>query len=273
MRRFQIGPFTLLLKGTVLTLADRGDRIRLDAYQLSRQVKDGNQPMTLVVGSGAGKSTLMKTLLGIAPTTTGAVCLNGDNLRQHFDRYRTEIGYVLQDDIVHPHLTVEEVLDFACQLRLPPDSDRRQVVTQVLDQVQLSAVRQTLVQQLSGGQRKRVSIAVELLANPKLFFLDEPTSGLDPGLDKLMMMLLRRLADEGRTIILVTHASTLLFSDACPRFQVFPGYLHRPRPGQQSRSTTAGSRQLGNPLSSIPIVSNLCGHNPRFASPNHPVQP
>lgn len=222
----QIGPYTLLWHQGVLELVDSGDQIRIDAHQLLRKVPTGKgekvilnqvslaiEPKQLVAfvgGSGAGKSTLMKTLLGIEPLTSGQVLLNGDDIRQHFDRYRSEIGYVPQDDIVHQNLTVMEVLTYACQLRLPPHTDSAKTVAQALQQVQLNHVSQELVQNLSGGQRKRVSIAVELLANPKLFFLDEPTSGLDPGLDKTMMNLLRELSDQGRTIILVTHATSNL---------------------------------------------------------------
>ena len=232
----QIGPFTLLLQNQVLEIFDRGDQLRLDALNLVRRVNyaktqktilndvslasEPGQLVAIVGGSGAGKSTLMKTLLGIAPTTSGIVLLNGDDLRKNFDLYRAEIGYVPQDDIVHYNLTVEEVLSYACELRLPPDTDIPAAVTRTLEQVNLSHVRHTLISQLSGGQRKRVSIAVELLANPKLFFLDEPTSGLDPGLDKKMMALLRELADEGRTIILVTHATSNL--EVCDRI-VFMG--------------------------------------------------
>jgi ABC transport system ATP-binding/permease protein len=232
----QIGPFTLLFRGELLEIFDSGDRIRLDALNLVRKVSDAKgsktilndvslaiepgQLVAIVGGSGAGKSTLMKTLLGIAPTTSGTVLLNGDNLRQNFDLYRSEIGYVPQDDIVHLDLSVEEVLSYACQLRLPPDTDIAAAITHVLGQVKLTHVRHTAVHQLSGGQRKRVSIAVELLANPKLFFLDEPTSGLDPGLDKKMMGLLRELADQGRTIVLVTHATSNL--EVCDRV-VFMG--------------------------------------------------
>jgi ABC transport system ATP-binding/permease protein len=232
----QIGPFMLLFRDELLEIFDSGDRIRLDALNLVRKVSyakgektilnnvslaiEPGQLVAIVGGSGAGKSTLMKTLLGIAPTTSGTVLLNGDNLRQNFDLYRSEIGYVPQDDIVHLELSVEEVLTYACQLRLPPDTDIAAAIGHVLDQVKLSHVRYTPVHQLSGGQRKRVSIAVELLANPKLFFLDEPTSGLDPGLDKKMMALLRELADQGRTIVLVTHATSNL--EVCDRV-VFMG--------------------------------------------------
>lgn len=220
----QIGPFVLSYRVDSLVLEDTGSQIRLDAHHLVRTVQDkkGNkknilndislviepgQLVALVGGSGAGKSTLMKSLLSIAPITSGAVLLNGENLRNTWEIYRTQIGYVPQDDIVHRQLTVEEVLEFACQLRLPPDTDVQAVVEKTLSQIKLSHVRHTFVRDLSGGQRKRVSIGVELLADPKLFFLDEPTSGLDPGLDKEMMALLRELADQGRTVILVTHAT------------------------------------------------------------------
>lgn len=230
--RIQIGPFTLLYSGGVLEILDRGNHIRLDAYNLRREVQDKaagkrmilddislviepGQLVAIVGGSGTGKSTLMKTLLGIEPLTSGAVLLNGDNLRQHFDIYRSQIGYVPQDDILHQNLTVEEVLTYACQLRLPPDTDVAQVVKQTLGQIMLSHVKHRFVRDLSGEQRKRVSIGVELLAGPKLFFLDEPTSGLDPGHDQQLMKLLRELADQGRTVVLVTHATASI--EECDR--------------------------------------------------------
>jgi ABC transport system ATP-binding/permease protein len=225
--RIRIGPFILLYQPGVLELADRGNQIRLDAVHLVRQVTDKSgelrtilndvslsiepgQLVALVGGSGAGKSTLMKTLLGIEPTTAGAVYLNGDNLHQHFNLYRSHIGYVPQDDIIHQDLTVAEVLMYACKLRLPPDTNLQQVLHRTLAQIKLTHVAHTFIRDLSGGQRKRVSIGVELLADPKLFFLDEPTSGLDPGLDRELMKLLRELADQGRTVILVTHATANL---------------------------------------------------------------
>jgi ABC-type multidrug transport system ATPase subunit len=215
----RIGPFTLVLRGDELVLLDQGNQLRLDAYNLiieekgKRRLNDitlaiePGQFVALVGGSGAGKSTLMRTLLGIEPTTNGQVYLNGENLRTNFNIYRTQIGYVPQDDIIHRQLTVAEVLTYAAQLRLPPDIDIKSVLEKTLSDIEMSHRRNALVSHLSGGQRKRVSIGVELLADPKLFFLDEPTSGLDPGLDKKMMQLLRRLADQGRTVILVTHAT------------------------------------------------------------------
>ncbi|BCL34271.1 ATP-binding cassette domain-containing protein [Nostoc sp. MS1] len=215
----RIGPFTLVLRGDELQILDQGNQIRLDACDLVIQDKDKRrlddislaiepgQFVALVGGSGAGKSTLMRTLLGIEQTTAGVVYLNGENLRKNFHLYRTNIGYVPQDDIIHPELKVAEVLTYAAKLRLPPDTDVAKVVEKTLQDVEMSHRRHAKVSQLSGGQRKRVSIGVELLADPKLFFLDEPTSGLDPGLDKKMMQLLRKLADQGRTVILVTHAT------------------------------------------------------------------
>lgn len=219
----QIGPYVLLFTGSALELTNATNQIRLDAHDLVFEIKDKKGDFTIlnhvslvlepgqlvafVGGSGAGKSTLMKALLGIAPICSGNVYLNGDDLRQNWSVYRSQVGYVPQDDIIHRNLTVEEVLRCACQLRLPPDTNIEQVIVNTLEQIKLSHVRHTLISKLSGGQRKRVSIGVELLADPKLFFLDEPTSGLDPGLDKEMMLLLREQADRGRTIALVTHAT------------------------------------------------------------------
>ncbi|MDQ2096095.1 MAG: FHA domain-containing protein [Tychonema bourrellyi B0820] len=211
----RIGPFTLTYRSGELEMQDEGHQIRLDADclvipkrldRITLAIEPG-QFVALVGGSGAGKSTLMRTLLGIEKTTSGVVYLNGDNLRKNFNIYRNQIGYVPQDDIIHADLQVEEVLNYAAKLRLPPDTNVKQVVTKTLEDIEMTHRRNALVKELSGGQRKRVSIGVELLADPKLFFLDEPTSGLDPGLDKKMMQLLRKLANQGRTVILVTHAT------------------------------------------------------------------
>lgn len=221
----QIGPYRFVLQEDELVIVDAGDNIRIDARNLVRIVKDKNQrkirllnDISLVIepgelvavvgGSGSGKSTLLKALLGIEPTSEGSVYLNGDNLINNFNIYRNIIGYVPQQDTIHTNLRVNEVLYYAAKLRLPPDININEIVQKTLQQIELSEHQNKLVKKLSGGQLKRVSIGVELLADPKLFFLDEPTSGLDPGLDKIVMQLLRKLASEGRTIILVTHATS-----------------------------------------------------------------
>jgi ABC-type multidrug transport system ATPase subunit len=221
----RIAPYTLVLQGDELIIADQGNYIRLDAENILKVVKnvkgekivllnkislpiEPGQLVALVGGSGAGKSTFMRTLLGIESTTVGQVYLNGEDLRSNFNIYRNQIGYVPQTDIVHKELTVREVLKYAAKLRLPSDTDINLIIEQTLTQIEMVERSDTLVKNLSGGQLKRVSIGVELLVNPKLFFLDEPTSGLDPGLDKKMMLLLKKLSNQGRTIILVTHATS-----------------------------------------------------------------
>ena len=231
----QIGPYHLIYTSTALELSTTNKNIRLDAHNLSLTVLDKarskktilddiylviepGQLVALVGGSGSGKSTLMKSLLQINNLDSGEVYLNGDDLRQNWAIYRSQVGYVPQEDIIHHNLTVEEVLNYACKLRLPPDTNVKEQVGKILEQVKLSPVRHTLISQLSPGQRKCVSIGVELLCDPKLFFLDEPTSGLDPGLDKEMMQLLRELADQNRTIILVTDATANI--EVCDRIAV-----------------------------------------------------
>jgi ABC-type multidrug transport system ATPase subunit/pSer/pThr/pTyr-binding forkhead associated (FHA) protein len=160
--------------------------------------------------SGAGKSTLLGALTGMSPATSGEILLNGQPFYEEYDYFRTHIGYVPQDDIVHMDLTVFEVLDYSARLRLPSDFSEEELVqrvNEVIEELELTGRRDQLVRNLSGGQRKRVSIGVELLTKPSLFFLDEPTSGLDPGLEKLMMENLRKLANAGKTILMVTHAT------------------------------------------------------------------
>jgi ABC transport system ATP-binding/permease protein len=219
----RIGPYRLVYTGVELKPYDESSHIRIDALRLK---KTGNNNIillndisltipprkfvALVGGSGAGKSTLMDALNGLRPAQSGQVLYNNVDYYRNLASFNTQLGYVPQDDIVHRELTVERALYYAARLRLPRDFTREQIqwrIDEVLEDVEMTERRYLLVNKLSGGQRKRVSIALELLANPGVFFLDEPTSGLDPGLDRKMMVLLRRLADRGRTIILVTHAT------------------------------------------------------------------
>lgn len=208
-----------------LQQADTGG-LRLDLVHLNKVVEKGKnllqdisltiQPrefVALVGTSGAGKSTLLDAMNGFRPATGGQVLINGVDLYRHFDAYRTELGYVPQDDIMHRELTVYEALDYAAQLRMPADTspqERETRIQQVLRELDLEQRCNLPIHKLSGGQRKRVSIGVELLTRPRLFFLDEATSGLDPGTEMELMNLLRQLTEdprEGRTIILVTHAT------------------------------------------------------------------
>ena len=222
----QIGAFKLVYNITSLDRYDQRGALRIDARNLSRVVtRNGVQRVILhdvslsiaprefvaiVGGSGTGKSTLMKALCGYAPADQGQVLVNGDDFYRNFGAYRSVLGYVPQDDILHRSLPVQRALEYAARLRLPADTTDQEVaarIDRVLEDVEMTAHRDKPIDALSGGQRKRVSIGAELLADPSLFFLDEPTSGLDPGLEKKMMYTLRRLADSGRTVILVTHAT------------------------------------------------------------------
>jgi ABC-type multidrug transport system ATPase subunit len=164
-----------------------------------------------VVGqSGGGKSTLVDAIAGYRPATHGRVLVNDIDVYRNFDAIRNDIGFVPQRDIIHMELTVYQALDYAAQLRMPPDTskeERHKRVVEVLEDLDLVHRKDVQISGLSGGQQKRVSIGVELLTKPGLFFLDEPTSGLDPGTETALMQLMRRLADQGRTIVLITHAT------------------------------------------------------------------
>ena len=232
----QIGPFKLVYDQDGLTRYAPDGNYRLDGLHLQTDVEIGSplsprrllrrgvtklllndislsvyprEFVALVGGSGAGKSTLLKALSGFVPAERGQVLINGDDLYANYSAYESIFGYVPQDDIIHHSLIVRDALTYAAEMRLP-DATPDEVKTRVddaLTEVEMAAHQKKQVGRLSGGQRKRVSIAQELLAGPGLFFLDEPTSGLDPGLEKKMMYTLRRLADAGRTVVLITHAT------------------------------------------------------------------
>ncbi|BBZ37710.1 ATP-binding cassette domain-containing protein [Mycobacterium conspicuum] len=170
----------------------------------------------IIGGSGAGKTTLSRLIAGYASPSSGSVTFEGHDIHTQYASLRTRIGMVPQDDVVHRQLTVTQALGYAAELRLPPDTnraDRERVVAQVLDELGLTEHADTRVDQLSGGQRKRASVALELLTGPSLLILDEPTSGLDPALDLQVMTMLRQLADAGRVVLVVTHSLTYL--DIC----------------------------------------------------------
>jgi ABC transport system ATP-binding/permease protein len=173
--------------------------------------------LTAVIGpSGAGKSTFARLVAGYTHPTTGTVAFEGHDVHAEYASLRSRIGMVPQDDVVHGQLTVRQALMYAAELRLPPDTnkaDREKVVYEVLEELEMTKHLDTRVDKLSGGQRKRASVALELLTGPSLLILDEPTSGLDPALDRQVMTMLRQLADAGRVVLVVTHSLTYL--DVC----------------------------------------------------------
>lgn len=163
--------------------------------------------MAVLGPSGAGKSTLIKAINGVYKGYDGKVLYDGVELSGDRAGLRRQIGYVPQDDIVHPSLTVAQELGYAAQLRMPEvdEAGQEKRVKEVLSTLELDHVAATRIRSLSGGQRKRVSVGVELLTGPPVLFLDEPTSGLDPALEQKMMALFSLLAREGRTVMVTTH--------------------------------------------------------------------
>lgn len=173
--------------------------------------------LTAVVGpSGAGKSTLLDVLTGRRIPSHGSVVFAGMDLHANYEGTRQRLGFVPQADLLHTSLTPRRALRYGADLRFSRDFNREQrheAVERVMNDLGLAERAELRIDSLSGGQRKRVSVALELLTEPDLLFLDEPTSGLDPGLDRQVMNLLRRLADEGRTVLVVTHSTANL--DVC----------------------------------------------------------
>ncbi|KIZ17948.1 ABC transporter ATPase [Streptomyces natalensis ATCC 27448] len=217
-----VGHSTFRLVGDRLEeFVDTGE-VSFSARHLTVTVEGGKQilkdvsfgvpekSLIAVIGpSGSGKSTLLKALTGYRPANQGDVLYDNRNLYKEFAALRQRIGLVPQDDILHKELTVQKALRYAAKLRFPGDTaeaEREARIDEVLHELKLHVHREKKVTSLSGGQRKRVSVALELLTKPSLIFLDEPTSGLDPGMDRDVMQLLRGLADDGRTVLVVTHS-------------------------------------------------------------------
>ena len=217
-----VGPATFRRIGSQLEeFLDSGD-ISLSAQDLTFRLPGGKvlldrvsfplgeRCLLGVIGpSGAGKSTLLGALTGIAPATDGQVLYDGRDLYRSYAELRHRIGLVPQENILHTQLTVRRALEFAAKLRFPRDTsrqERKRRIDEVLRELSLTAHADTRTSALSGGQQKRVNVALELLTKPSLLFLDEPTSGLDPGLDKSVMEQMAELAHDGRTVIVVTHS-------------------------------------------------------------------
>jgi ABC-type multidrug transport system ATPase subunit len=223
--RVGVGPFLFSLENGALHSFDSSHSLRLEARQVEKVVAlPGGQKRKLLDGinlavepgefvgllgpSGSGKSTLMDCLNGRRRATGGRVLANGEDFYRHFDNFRQSLGYVPQKDIVHTQLSVARALLYTAELRLPTDTspaELRKRVEDVIHEMELDRHRDTLVADLSGGQIKRVSLGAELLAQPCLLYIDEATSGLDAGTEARMMHLFRRLADEGRSLLCITH--------------------------------------------------------------------
>ncbi|MDM7922541.1 MAG: FHA domain-containing protein [Pyrinomonadaceae bacterium] len=224
--RVQIGSFVIRLDGASgVGVYDTRAKTRLDVVGLTRDVKVKGGTLRLLDGislsiqpnefvgvlgpSGAGKSSLLEALNGVAPAKSGSVLINNLDLYKHYDSLKQAIGYVPQEDIIHRELSVYKTLYYVAKLRLSRDvssAEIAKIIDEVLDVTGLSDRRNTPVKNLSGGQRKRVSIAVELVTKPSVIFLDEPTSGLDPVTEDKVMRLFRQIAESGRTVVMTTHA-------------------------------------------------------------------
>ncbi|HEX8737117.1 MAG TPA: FHA domain-containing protein [Pyrinomonadaceae bacterium] len=224
----QIGSFVIRVDNAGnIGVFDTRSKTRIDSVNITKEVKDRsgggtiklldgvsltvmpNEFVGLLGPSGAGKSTFMDALNGMRPASGGSVLVNNLDLYQNLDALKQSIGYVPQDDIIHRELTVYRTLYYVAKLRLSTDVSRKeidQIVNEVMDVTGLSERRDVPINQLSGGQRKRVSIAVELVTKPSVIYLDEPTSGLDPATEEKIMVLFRQIAESGRTVILTTHA-------------------------------------------------------------------
>lgn len=222
--RVGIGPLLFSLSNGIIHTVDSSQSLRLEARGLEKVVSvpggtrklldnisltvEPGEFVSLLGPSGSGKSTLMDCLNGRRPATGGHVFANGEDFYRHFDSFRQSLGYVPQRDIVHTQLTVCRALYYTARLRLPTDTQRAEVqarIEDVLRLMELGPHRDTLVANLSGGQIKRVSLGAELLARPCLLYIDEATSGLDAGTEARMMRLFRQLADEGKSVVCITH--------------------------------------------------------------------
>lgn len=203
-----------------LTIEARNVTVAVPGKRLLENVSLTIRPgefVGLMGPSGAGKSTLMNALNGYTPPSDGAVFVDGKNLHQHYDLFRGQIGYVPQDDIMHRNLTVRQALYYTARLRFPPDfsdSEIERRIEEVSEQLGLRGTEDVLIgspekKGISGGQRKRVNLAMELLTDPSILFLDEPTSGLSSEDAVMVMKLLRDLADRGKTILLTIHQPSL----------------------------------------------------------------
>jgi ABC-type multidrug transport system ATPase subunit len=235
-----------LIGGELIEYLDDG-RATFEAHELQVVVHDGGKDKVLLDGitfplaersmmavigpAGAGKSTLLNALTGKRPATTGSVFYDFRDLYENYDELRQRIGLVPQESVTHDQLTAKTALGYQAELRFPPDAgeaERNQRVGEVLDELSMTKHADTRIDRLSGGQKKRVNIGMELLTRPSLLFLDEPTSPLDPHLKRDMFTQMRKMADKtadkGQSVIVITHDVESKLIDQCDRLIVLqPG--------------------------------------------------
>jgi ABC-type multidrug transport system ATPase subunit/ABC-type multidrug transport system permease subunit len=247
-----LGSYTFTLGNKNLEQDEKNIGFSIEARGVCIQIKEKkliqDVSFTLLAGefaalmgpSGAGKTTLLNALNGYTPPTKGDVLLNNYDLYAHYDQFRNVLGYVPQDDVIHRELTVFEALWYSARLRLPPDYDDHEIeqrIKQVIAQLGLEGTENVLIgspekKGISGGQRKRVNLAMELLTDPKVLFLDEPTSGLSSEDTLQVMRLLRKLADDGRTIILTIHQPSLEAYQLLDHLVLMAKDANKPEPGR-----------------------------------------
>lgn len=198
-----------------MVLKARKLRVILGGNTIVKDVDFRVQPGQLVgiLGpSGSGKSTLLRALSGYRPANSGRVIFQGRDLYQEFDDLKCSLGFVPQDDVVPRSLRVERLLGYTAELRLPQFSpeQRKGRVEGVLRTLGLTESRRQRISNLSGGQRKRASVGIELISRPTLIFADEPTSGLDPALERSLTQTLKDLAGDDRGVVVTTHIMSSL---------------------------------------------------------------
>ncbi len=226
----QIGPYRFMLEGAKVIQADYSRKIKLDAHGISvwrnRKAVLDRISLSILPGefiailgpSGSGKTTLAKVLTGQLPPDSGSVYYNGFPLSRFAAAFSSVAGYVSQENLLRPELTVWETFSEQVIIRLPKDSlevERVARIKEVMDTLDISSLSSSRICNLSGGEAKRVHLGIELLSAPTIIFLDEPFSGLDPGLVQKFMKLFKDLCNKGYTLILTTH--TLEQIDLCNR--------------------------------------------------------
>lgn len=232
--------------------------------------------IALMGPSGAGKTTLLMTLNGYLPPTSGQVRINGEDLYAIYDALRGVIGYVPQDDIVHPELTVFEAVKYSAQFRLPNDYSEEEIdrrVNETLSQLGLESLKHLQIGKpekkvLSGGQRKRVNIALELVTDPVILFLDEPTSGLAADDTTALINLLHDLTKKtGKTIIMTIHQPA---KDEYEKFNLafIMGYggiptYYGPTAGSSYKFFASLIENPQSPYRHLPTAQNRVIDNPR----------